>query len=297
MSVLRKRSAFLSAGILAAVLSGYAAEENPLRFDFFVIYGPSLAGGSAAYANAYDPNPGYKIPGSYARQSITIDPAVGGRFAAGGTWYFNQRLGVRLSFISECRTIGGANASYDLLYLYTSMTPPDYIPFDTRFAFQRAWPSSEGAITEQGGSLALVWRLPASDDFEFSVSGGLSLTSACGRLHPLGFTKLWVGGHGVLMQEDYLVYLRLPPKALVGVDLSLDAAVRLSEHIWLRLEADYRKAGAYEIVPEIDQVLSSYSLEEAGSETTELIKSRFDLRTLNLSLSHVSFGAGIIVRL
>jgi hypothetical protein len=106
-----------------------------------------------------------------------------------------------------------------------------------------------------------------------------------------------MGGHGVLMQEDYLVYLRLPPKALIGADLSLDAAIRLSEHFWLRLKADYRKTGAYEIVPEIDQVLSSYSLEEADSETTELIKSRFDLRTLTLSLSHVSFGAGIVVRL
>jgi len=297
MSVFRKRSALLSAGILAAVLSGYAGEENPLRFEFFVTYGPSLAGGSATYANEYDPNPGYKVPGSYARQTITIGPAVGGRFAAGGTWYFNQWLGVRLSFVSESRAIGGANTSYDLLYLYTSMTPPDYTPFDTRFAFQRGWSSSEGAITEQGGSLALVWRLPISDVFEFSVAGGLSLASVDGRLHPLGFTDLWMGGHGVLMSEDYLVYLRLPAKALIGADLSLGAAIRLSEHFWLRLEADYQKTGAYKVVPEIDQVLSSYSLEEADSETTELIKSRFDLRTLTLSLSHFSFGAGIVVRL
>jgi len=296
MNDIRKRSALLSAGILATVLAGFAAEENPPRFEFFLSLGPSLASGTATYSNEYDPHPGYQIAGSYARQTIAIDPVAGGYLAAGGTYYFGRRLGVRLSFFYESRTIGGENTPYDLLYLYTAMTPPDYIPVETSYARLLDWPSSEGAIREYGGSLALVLRGPVSDAFEFAVTGGLSLTSAGGRFHPLGFTDLWEGGHGVLFAEDYLVYLRLPPQALVGAVFSLEAAIRLSGHFWLRFEADYRTTGTYQGVPEIDHVLYYYSLEEADSEAMELIESVFSLQPLELSLSHLSFGLGIVFR-
>ena len=248
MKVTRKRSALLSAGILAAVLSGFAAEENPPRFEFFLSYGPSLAGGSAAYANEYDPRPAYEVlEGSFARQTIAINPAAGGCFAAGGTYYFGRRFGVRLSFVSESRTVGGENGPYDLLYFYTLTMPPDFIPFVTSYAHLLDWPSSDGVIREWGGCLALVGRLPVSAAFKFSIAGGLSLTSAGGRFHPLGFTELWMGGYWVLMH--------------------------------------------------IDRVLYYDSLEEADSQTRKLLESKFDLQPVELSLSHISFGAGIVFRL
>jgi hypothetical protein len=298
MKVTRKRSALLSAGILAAVLSGFAAEENPPRFEFFLSYGPSLAGGSATYANEYDPRPAYEVlEGSYARQTIAIEPAVGGCFTVGGTYFFGRRLGVRLSFVSESRMVGGENTPYDVLYFYTLTMPPDFIPFVTSYAHLLDWPSSAGAVREWGGCLALVWRMPASTAFEFSVTGGLSLTSAGGRLHPLGFTELWMGGYWVLMHEDYLVYLRLPPQARVGAVLGLETSVPLSGRVLLRLEADYRMTGTYRGTPEIDQVLYYNSLEEADSQTRKLLESKFDLQPLELSLSHISFGAGIVFRL
>ena len=297
MNVIQKKSALLLAAILTASLAGFGGDGNPSRFEFFIVYGPSLASGAATFQNAFDPHPGYKIPGSYARQTLAIDPVAGGGLAAGGTYYFGRRFGIRLSFFSESRPIGGQNTPYDYLYLYTSITPPDYIPVDTRFARKVDWPSSEGSIREWGGRLELVWRRPVSSAIEIAVAGGLSLASAGGRLHPLGFTDQWEGGHGVLFIEDYLVYLRLPARTLIGAVLSLEASVRLSGRVWLRLEAGYQKTVVYQAAPEIDKVLSYYSLDEAAAETVRLAGSRFELQPLRLSLSRVSFGAGIVFRL
>jgi len=297
MSIMRARRALLPAGILAASLAGFAGDETPPRFEFYVGGGPSLAGGASTYRNAFDPHPGYKIPGSYARQTLTVDPAPGGYLVAGGTFYFRPRFGLRLAFHSDSRAVGGKNTPYDYLYLYTSTTPPDYIPIDTSHARQIDWPSSEGRIKEWGGRLELVWRRTVSPSLEIALAGGFTLASAGGRLHPLGFTDQWQGGHGVLFVEDYLVYLRLPPRTLVGAILSVETTVRLSGRVWLRFEAAFQRSGAYEAVPEIDKVLSYYSLDEAGEEISRLVGSRFNLQPLRVSLSRASIGAGFAVRL
>jgi hypothetical protein len=125
----------------------------------------------------------------------------------------------------------------------------------------------------------------------------LSLASTSGRLHPLGFTDLWEGGHGVLFVEDYLVYLKLPSRTLAGAVLGADLSVRLSGRFWLRLAAGFEKSGAYEAVPEIDKILSYYSLDEAGEEVGRMVEGRFALKPLRLPLSRASLGATIIVRL
>lgn len=299
MNVLRSRRLLVPAWVLAAALAGLAADDatpSP-HFELFIGGGPSLASGTASYANAYDPHPGYKIPGSYARQTLTVDPGAGGCLTMGGTLFLGRAFGVRLSFLADDRAIGGENAPYDYYYLYTAVRPPDYTPTDTSYARQVAWPSSEGRLREYGGRLEAVWRCPASASFEVAFTAGLSLTSTRGRLHPLGLSEQWEGSHGVLFINDYLVYLRLPPRILAGGALGVEAAVRLSDHVWLRLEGSVRKSGAYEAVPEIDKILDYYSLDEAGEDAWALAEDRFDLKPLRLSLSRAAFGAVLVVRL
>ena len=296
MSAKGWRRSFLPAGLLAVSLSGLAADGGRPRFELFIGGGAGAAGGSTTYANAYDPHPGYAIAGSYVRQTLAVEPALGGHLSAGGTLFLGRSLGVRLSFHHDSRAIGGNNAPYDYLYLYTSMTPPDYTPIETSYARQVDWASSEGRVSEYGARLELVWRRTVSSRLEVALAGGLSLTSTSGRLHPLGFTDQWQGGHGVLFIEDYLVYLRLPARTLAGAALSVEASIRLSEHFRLRLEAGYLQSAAYEAVPEIDKILSYYSLDEAGEEIARMVESRFDLRPLRLSPSRASIGAAVVFR-
>jgi hypothetical protein len=297
MNGFRKKRGFLFAAILSAPLAGFAGRGDSPRFDLFVAYGLVTAGGATTYQNSYDPHPEYEIPGSFARQTLAIEPASGGRFSAGGTWYFRRSLGIRPAFLSESRPIGGLNSPYECLYLYTSMAPPDYTPVETGYARQLGWPSTEGRIREWSGRLELVWRLPVSSAFEIVLSGGPSITSVSGRLHPLGFTEFQLGGHGVLFVEDYLVYLRLPAQTKIGAAFGVEASLRLSGHFWFRLGAGYRLIGSYEATPEIDKVLYYDSLEDVAAETAELVEDRFHLQALRLSLSRVFFGAGIAVRI
>ena len=297
MKAVRFRIALLPVFMISAVLTGLSAGNDPSRFELFFTIGPGLRGASAAYANAYDPNPGYKIPGSCARQTLTVDPAPGWSWSAGGTWSFAPRLGVQLSFAAGPRNLEGENAPFEFFCLYTTMFPPDYVPFDTQMSFQRNWPRTEGSIRESGGTLALVFRLPASPSFEVSASGGISLNSAGGRLRSLGFTDFWLGGHGVAFTQDYEVRLKLPSKTLLGAVLNVNAAVRLSGRFWLRVEAEYRKTGTYEALPEIDEVFYADTSIAADREKVNLIKTRFDLGTFSISLSRFVLRMGIAIRL
>jgi len=256
-----------------------------------------LSGASATYANAYDPNPGYGITGSYARQTIVIDPLSGGSFTAGGTWYFSRCFGLRLFFAAESRALGGVNTPYEVHYLYTTMYPPDYVPVDGSYDYERAWPESDGSIKEWGGGLALVWRIPVSEAADLALSAGPSFTSVSGRIRPLGFSRLWLGGHGVLFYQDYDVDLELPSKTVLGAVIGLEADIRFWRHFGLRLGADFRASGSAASVPLVDRVCYADNGAETDAETAELVRSSFDLQPFSLPLSRFSFRAGIVIRI
>jgi len=296
MNALWKKTARCAAGLALACLPAVAGDENPSRFEIFLLCGPSLRGGAASYANAYDPHPGYKIPGSYVRQTLRAEIGAGWIVQAGLTYDLGRNWGVRLTLFSGARGIGGLNSPYEYLYKYTSTMPPDYKPVDTSVSRSITWPSSQGTLRERGGRLELVWRWPASSAFEISLAAGLAATSAGGSLYPLGFTELKEGSHGVLFIEDYLVYLRLPRRISIGPALGGEAGLRLTRHFRLRLQAAYQGTGAYRVAPEIDKVLSYYSYGPAAADVLERIRSRFDLQPFRIALGRAFFGAGLVFR-
>jgi hypothetical protein len=280
-------------GVLALALPALSAEKEPPAWELFFLYGLDFAGTRVAYENAYDPHPGYHIPGSYARQTLNLDPAAGQGIALGVGHYFSGGFGVRLMVRRRITPLAGENTPYEYFYRYTLIYPPYYIPEEAVTFREVDWVPTEGSLSVMSVNLEAAFRLPISDGLAAVLFAGPSLRFANGRFSPLGFTEEWLGGHGVPMREDYLVYIKLPSCSRLGLEAGLELSVRLSGGVSAVFRTAYSYTGDITFAPVIDEVYYYSHLQLAPEDKTALVKSRFDLQPLTVSLSTAFLGAGL----
>lgn len=246
-----------------------------------------------SYENAYDPHPGYHIPGSYARQALALDPATGQGITLGAGYYFSDWLGVRLAARRRSISLGGENTPYEYFYRYTLIYPPYYIPEEAETFREVDWVPTEGSLGLTSVNLEAVLRLPIAEGIAAALFAGPSLHFVNGHFSPLGFTEEWLGGHGTPNREDYLVHVRLPAQQKLGLGAGLELSARLSGGVSAVLRAAYSFVGRLTFAPEIDEVFYYSRLQLAPEDKTALVESRFDLQLLTISLSTVFLGAGL----
>jgi len=280
-------------GILVLALPAFSGETGPSSWEFFFFYGLDFSGRNFAYANSYDPHPGYHIPGSYARQTLNLDPAVGQGIALGAGHYFSGGFGVRLMARRRTIPLGGKNTPYEYFYRYTLITPPYYEPMEATTYRKVEWVPTEGSLDVTSVALEAALRLPIGAGVSAVLHAGPSLYLAGGRFSPLGFTDEWLGGHGTPNRQDYLVHIKLPGKQKIGLQAGLEFSVRLTGRFSAVIRAAYAYTGDITFAPMIDEVYYYSYLQPASEEKIALVKSRFDLQPLKVSLSAAVLGAGL----
>lgn len=280
-------------GVLALALPALSAEKTLPSWEFFFFYGLDFMGERYSYENAYDPHPGYHIPGSYARQTLNLDPAAGQGIGLGVAHYFSERLGIRLAVRWRKVPLGGENTPYEYFYRYTLIYPPYYIPEEAETFREVDWIPTEGALGVTSVNLEAVLRLPVAEGIAAALFAGPSLHFADGQFSPLGFTEEWLGGHGTPNREDYLVHVELPAQQKLGLEAGLELSARLSGGVSAVFRVAYSFVGRVTFAPEIDEVFYYSRLQLAPEDKTGLVESRFDLQPLTISLSTVFLGAGL----
>ena len=280
-------------GLLILALPAFSVGPNSSSWELFFFYGLDFSGKNFAYANSYDPNPGYHIPGSYARQTLNLDPAMGQGIALGAGHYFSGGFGVRLMARRRTIPLGGKNTPYEYFYRYTLITPPYYEPMEATTYRRVDWVPTEGSLSVTSVDLEVALRLPIAAGVSAVFFAGPSLYFAGGRFSPLGFTDEWLGGHGVPMHEDYLVHVKLPARQKIGLEAGLELSARLSGRCSAVIRAAYAYTGDITFAPTIDEVYYYSYLQPAPEEKITLVKSRFALQPLKISLSAVVLGAGL----
>lgn len=280
-------------GIFMLALPGFSGGPDSSSWELFFYYGLDFSGQSVAYANSYDPHPGYHIPGSYARQTLNLDPATGQGIALGAGRYFSGGFGVRLMARRRTIPLGGENTPYEYFYRYTSITPPYYEPREAVTERRVDWVPTEGSLSVTSIDLEAALRLPIAAGVSAVLFAGPSLHIAGGRFSPLGFTDEWLGGHGVPMREDYLVHIKLPAQQKIGLEAGLELSARLSGGFSAVVRAAYTYTGDITFAPTIDEVYYYSYLQPASEEKITLVKSRFDLQPLTISLSAACLGVGL----
>jgi hypothetical protein len=280
-------------GILVLALPAFSDGLNSSSWELFFLYGLDLSGKSVAYANSYDPHPGYHIPGSYAKQTLNLDPGTGQGIALGAGHYFSGGFGVRLTVRRRSIPLGGENTPYEYFYRYTLITPPYYEPIEAVTFREVDWVPTEGSLDVTSLALEAAFRLPVAAGVTAVIFAGPSLYLAGGRFSPLAFTDQWLGGHGTPNHQDYLVHIKLPGKQKIGLQAGLELSVRLSGRISALITAAYSYSGEMTFEPTIDEVYYYTYLTPASQETIDLIDARFDLKPLPISFSAAALGAGL----
>jgi hypothetical protein len=282
----------LACGLLVLALPALSAEKKPASWGFFFLYGLDFTGNRFAYTNGYDPHPGYHIPGSYAKQTLTLDPATGQGIAVGAGCFFPAGFGLRLTVRRRIIPLGGENTPYEYFYRYTSISPPYYVPHEAVTTREVDWVPTDGSLGVTSVALEAAFRFPLAAGVAGVLFAGPSLHLASGRFSPLGFTEEWLGGHGVPFSQDYFVTINLPLSHKLGLEAGVELSVRLSGGVSAVARAAYSFVGKMTFKPEIDEVYYSY-LQPAPQDKTALVESRFNLQPLTISLSTVFLGAGL----
>lgn len=296
MFTIRRLRLFAVAVLAASFPAALAAsDKNAPRFEFFVTGGLSPAGTGASYVHSYDPNPGYKIPGSFGRQTLQIDPAGAGAFSAGAGFYFSDGIGLRATVSVEKASLGGANGPFEFLFKYTGYFVPYFQPFDTSVSLTKDWPPTQGSLRRVMAGLEFVLRLPVSPAFGVALSAGPQMSFLNGDVYPVAYTRVSAYMRGYPFFHDDVLRLKLPARTAVGLKAGIEAMLRLAAHLFLRFEGAYRGAETYEGVPEISQGYAANTFADLAPEDLAQIRSRVALNSLTLSFSPLSLSAGVSV--
>ncbi len=278
--------------LLCLAIPAFSEGPNPFPWELFFFYGWDLSGKSYAYENSYDPHPGYHIAGSYARQTLNLDPGTGQGITLGVGRYFSGGFGVRLTACRRKIPLAGENTPYEYYYLYTLITPPNYEPIETSTYREVDWVPTDGSIGLTSLSLEAALRLPLATGVAAVLYAGPSLYFAGGSFAPLGFTEQWLGGHGTPNLQDYLVHIKLESQQRIGLDAGLELSVRLSGGISVAVRAAYTHTGDFTFEPTVDEVYYYSYLYQAPEDKVDLVRSRFDLKPLTMSFSAAVLAAG-----
>jgi hypothetical protein len=272
-------------GILVLALTGFSGRAEPSSWEVVFFYGLDFLGKGVAYAHSYDPNPGYHIPGSYARQTLNLDPGTGQGIALGVGRYFSGGFGVRALVRRRSIPLGGVNTPYEYFYRYTLIYPPYYEPIESVTSREVDWVPTDGSLSVTSVDLEAAFRVPIAAGAFAVLFAGPSLYFAGGRFSPLRFTEEWLGGHGTPNHQDYLVHIKLPRKQKVGLQAGLEISVRVSGGLSAVVRGAYAYTGKLTFEPAIDEVFYDSRSDAPPQEKIDLVKSRFDLKPLTISLS------------
>lgn len=274
-----------------------AAEDGGLpRFELFVRGSLNPSGTGTTIEHSYDPHPGYAIPGSYARQTLQIDPLSGSGLQAGLTAFFGRTLGVRFSVSRDAGPFGGVNSNFKMAYMYTTWMPTigGFQSVDGTYSMDKAWPDTSGSLERITTGLEIVVRVPISPVFSLNFSAGPLLSFFNGEVNSLLYTELTYERYGAFFFDGYFVRLRLPAETVLGLTGSAELEVRLDRHLSLVLGAAYR-SGSYTGTPEIAAAYDYNNILEARTDVLSGIKAAITPGPIELKPSPFVFGAGLAI--
>lgn len=295
MSVRRRGVAALALAAALAHSAGPAsAAQESLRLELFLKGAFTLPGAASAYEHSYDPHPGYEIPGSYARQTLAVDPMSGGGLRAGLTLFLGKTLGLRLSLGRETSRFGGENEPFEIFYKYTAWLPPTLEKTNGSRLTNVEWPATSGRLQRTSASLELVLRLPLSDAWSLRLSAGPHFSTVSGEIYPLGYEEVIYERYGSQIFGYSFVLLRLPGQSVLGVTAEAELALRIDRRVSIILGAALR-TGSYEGTPEIAAAYDYHSLGEQPLEIMDRLKTRVSPGPISLSPSPFLFSIGVAI--
>jgi len=284
-------SALLAAFLLALPSRGVAEPER--RFSLAIYPSYYFGALDSTYAHAFVPGPIAALPGSSASQVLTLQGSPEAGLVIGLGCRVNEFLGLRLAIGRAAIGIKGDNPDYSLLIKYAARQPPVYELREYTYDGSRFWVPTSGKLKTLSAIIGLEFGHDISRLIRAEGTLGAGLYRVWGDFGPLGFTTAWLGGHSVLMMENYLLFLKIPAGWKPGLDLGAELALSMGSGVVLSLRGGYSFVGAMTVTPALDRVLYYSSLNPAIPDDVSEIAAALSLGPLRISPSAFRFGVGL----
>lgn len=149
----------------------------------------------------------------------------------GAQWFPFRHAGVEVWAARDTGTATATGVTYATSLDYTARQPPDYVPRTYRYERGDPWPAIEASIRRWTVGFNGAYRPVVGPRVTWTVTGGLAWVRVSGSTAPLGFTTFSLGGHSVLVPNEYRMRVALEPASLwrASVGTALDTA--LSRHL------------------------------------------------------------------
>ena len=120
-----------------------------------------------------------------------------------------------------------------------------------------SWPEVTGSFRDLNVSVNAVVRAGQANRVSATASGGLTIHRLTGTLQPLAFTSFRLGGHSVLIVDDYPLMMTLGPTISTGVNVGGDVNIALGSHAALMVGYRYFAASSPRIDAQPRDVLNA----------------------------------------
>lgn len=165
---------------------------------------------------------------SEAGQLFQLEGRRSAGFWVALAWFPAGRLGLETRLDAGQIAMSGQSGLYEVALQYQARQPPDDALRDYEYTRSIAWPSVETSLRQVVVSANAAARLNPEGRVHGTLSGGLSFGTIRGSLAPVGFTTFRLGGHAVLLSEQYGVELAFGPTTRVGVNAGGEAEIPVS---------------------------------------------------------------------
>jgi hypothetical protein len=218
---------------IVAIASGAGAQsrETASPFDVWVGVSASPTGSSGVLTSSYSPP--LLFDGEFtsaAAQTITFDTDIAVGLTGGANLWLSERAGIQLLAARDSHVLTGTSTPYTFSLLYSSRLPPNDEEQIVDVHQTVSWPDVTGSFRDLNVSVNAVVRAGRADRVSATASGGLTLHRLTGTLEPLAFTSFHLGGHSVLLEDDYRLMMALGPTISFGVNVGGDVNIALGSH-------------------------------------------------------------------
>jgi hypothetical protein len=282
---------------IVAIASSAGAQSRATAsspFDAWVGVSATTTGSSGALTSSY--SPALLFDGAFtsaATQTITFDTNRAAGLTGGANLWLSERAGLQILADRESHSLTGTSTPYMFSLQYASRLPPNDDVQIVDLHQTVRWPGVTGSFRDLNVSLNAVVRAGHANRVSATASGGLTIHRLTGTLQPLAFTSFHLGGHSVLLEDDYRLMMALGPTISIGINVGGDVNIALGSHAALMVGYRYFGTSSTQIAAQPRDVINADQV--VFEQPLTDIAARLGATPGTVSLSHSRIMVGVKV--
>lgn len=158
------------------------------------------------------------------------------------TFFFQDHLGLQISYEPFSADLKGTSTAYRLSLAYPAVVPPDTEPREYAYTEDREWFALTGEHSAKVLAVDLLYRIGSNRGLAIDLTAGVSYLSLKGFIDPAAYTVFSLTGQGVLHLEEYQFDVAYGPFRGFGGNAGLGVTIFVGPNFGLFVDSRYHVA-------------------------------------------------------